>query len=95
MKARIFTAIYLAFFATAGIATGVSAHEAGAQARQEPAQSTMTVASNFALAPAQSWVRSSGQPMMQKTRAQVYQDLVQSERDGEMQRLDSTIFAGG
>jgi hypothetical protein len=95
MKACINTAIYLAFFATAGIATGVSAHEAGAQARQELAQSTMTVASDFALAPAQSWAPSNGQPMMQKTRAQVYQELVKFGRDGEMQRLDSTIFAGG
>jgi hypothetical protein len=31
---------------------------------------------------------------MQKTRAQVYQELVQAERDGEMQYLDSTIYAG-
>jgi Domain of unknown function (DUF4148) len=96
MQARLCIAIYVTFFATAGIATGVSAHEnTRAEVRQEAALSTATVASDVALAPAQPWVPSNGQPTMQKTRAQVYQELVQSERDGEMQRLDSTIFAGG
>lgn len=28
-----------------------------------------------------------------ETRAQVYQDLVHSERDGQLKRLDSTIYA--
>jgi hypothetical protein len=34
-----------------------------------------------------------GQPTEQKTRAQVYQELVQAERDGQMAYLDSTVYA--
>jgi Domain of unknown function (DUF4148) len=71
-------------------ATCASAFAQSAPAAQ-PYQSTVTVASNVAPAPAQPW---DAQPTTQKTRAQVYQQLVQAERDGEMQYLNSTIYAG-
>jgi hypothetical protein len=38
-------------------------------------------------------VPSYGQPIMQKTRAQVYQELVQAEQDGQIAYLNSTIYA--
>jgi hypothetical protein len=78
------------------LVTGATCASAFAQSAPEAqsAQSTATVGSNVAQAPAQQWVSPYGQPTMQKTRAQVYQELIQAERDGEMQRLNSTVYAG-
>jgi hypothetical protein len=39
------------------------------------------------------WVAPYGQPIPGKTRAQVYHELVQAERDGQLAYLDSTIYA--
>ncbi|WP_407973202.1 DUF4148 domain-containing protein (plasmid) [Burkholderia pyrrocinia] len=39
------------------------------------------------------WVPPYGQPVSQKTRAQVYRELVQAEQDGQLAYLDSTIYA--
>lgn len=39
------------------------------------------------------WVAPSGQPVAQKTRAQVYQELVQAEQDGQLAYLNSTVYA--
>jgi hypothetical protein len=75
-------------------ATCASAFAQSAPAASQPAQSTAAVESSVAPAPAQPWVPPYGQPTTQKTRAQVYHELVQAERDGEMQYLNSTIYAG-
>jgi hypothetical protein len=34
-----------------------------------------------------------GQPVAQKTRAQVYQELVQAEQDGQLAYLNATVYA--
>ena len=39
------------------------------------------------------WVPPYGQPVAGKTRAQVYQELVQAEQDGQLAYLDKTIYA--
>ena len=40
------------------------------------------------------WVPSYGQQVAGKTRAQVYQELVQAEQDGEMAQLNTTVYKG-
>jgi|HubBroStandDraft_5_1064220.scaffolds.fasta_scaffold389782_3 hypothetical protein len=39
------------------------------------------------------WVAPYGQPVAGRTRAQVYQRLVQAEQDGQLSHLDSTVYA--
>lgn len=39
------------------------------------------------------WVAPYGQPVHQKTRAEVYQELVHAEQDGQLQYLNSTLYA--
>jgi hypothetical protein len=39
------------------------------------------------------WVPPYGQPIHQKTRAEVYQELVHAEQDGQLAYLNSTIYA--
>jgi hypothetical protein len=39
------------------------------------------------------WVPPYGQPVHQKTRAEVYQELVHAEQDGRLAYLNSTIYA--
>jgi curli biogenesis system outer membrane secretion channel CsgG len=59
----------------------------------QPADGTAQVASNSAMAAGGQWVAPDDQPTEQKTRAQVYQELVQAEHDGQLAYLDSTIYA--
>ncbi|WGS51197.1 DUF4148 domain-containing protein [Paraburkholderia sp. D15] len=40
-----------------------------------------------------SWVAPYGQPTQGKTRAQVYQELVHAEQDGQLAYLNSTLYA--
>ena len=39
------------------------------------------------------WTSPQNQPAMGKTRTEVRQELIQAERDGELQYLNSTVFA--
>lgn len=39
------------------------------------------------------WVAPYGQPIHEKTRAEVYQELVQAEQDGQLAYLNSTLYA--
>jgi Domain of unknown function (DUF4148) len=39
------------------------------------------------------WVGPHGEAPVSKTRAQVYQELVQAERDGQLATLNSTVYA--
>jgi hypothetical protein len=39
------------------------------------------------------WVPPYGQPVHEKTRAQVYHELVQAEQDGQLAYLNSTLYA--
>jgi hypothetical protein len=41
------------------------------------------------------WVPPYGQPVTGLTRAQVYQDLVHSEQDGQLQYLNKTLYSHG
>ena len=39
------------------------------------------------------WVAPYGQPVHQKTRAEVYQELVHAQQDGQLAYLNSTLYA--
>ena len=57
-----------------------------------PAQTTNgspQIASNDA----DQWVAPHGQAPVEKTRAQVYNELVQAERDGQLATLNATLYA--
>jgi hypothetical protein len=41
------------------------------------------------------WVPPYGQAVAPKTRAQVYQELVHAEQDGQLAYLDSTLYSHG
>ena len=73
--------------AVIGSITSVSAFAQDVGTTQ-PSNATAQVASNEA-----QWVSPYGQPVAPKTRAQVYQELVQAERDGQLAYLNSTIYA--
>ncbi|HEX3637039.1 MAG TPA: hypothetical protein VHV99_16440 [Paraburkholderia sp.] len=62
-----------------------------------PATRAVQIASNTTpvASPAGQPVAPSGQPLAGKTRAQVYQELVHAEKDGQFAYLYSTIYAGG
>ena len=52
-----------------------------------PANANTTAVQNGA------WVPPDGQAIAPKTRAQVYQELVQAEQDGQLAYLNSTVYA--
>lgn len=64
-------------------------------ANQQSAAPSMQVAANSTAAvnAAGSWVPPYGQPTGEKTRAQVYRELVHAEKDGQLAYLNSTIYA--
>ncbi|MFL9960712.1 DUF4148 domain-containing protein [Paraburkholderia sediminicola] len=41
------------------------------------------------------WVPPYDEAVQPKTRAQVYQELVRAEKDGQLAYLNSTVYAGG
>lgn len=75
-------------------ATASAFAQTSTQTSQQPVAATQ-VAANTAtdVAPAGQWVAPSGQAALSKTRAQVYQELVHSEQDGQLNYLNSTVFA--
>ncbi|MEX3980575.1 DUF4148 domain-containing protein [Paraburkholderia sp. EG287A] len=85
--------------ALAGVVTATSAFAqtsapaAGTQANQ-PAAATQVAANDTAptVAPG-GWVPPYGQPVHEKTRAEVYHELVQAEQDGQLAYLNSTLYA--
>ncbi|MGQ7938771.1 DUF4148 domain-containing protein [Paraburkholderia sp. D1E] len=62
---------------------------------QQSAAPAMQVAQNStsAVNAAGSWVAPYGQSTGGKTRAQVYQELVHAEKDGQLAYLNSTLYA--
>jgi hypothetical protein len=82
--------------AVAGLAVSGSVF---AQSTQAP--STGTNATNQVAQVAQvatpgydgQWVAPYGQPVHEKTRAEVYQELVHAEQDGQLQYLNSTLYS--
>ena len=85
--------IALAFAATLSAvpAFAQSTASASPQATGQAAQLTSNT-TGAALADAQS-SRNGGQTVVGKTRAQVYQELVHAEQDGQLAYLNSTLFA--
>jgi hypothetical protein len=84
----------LALFAIALVA-GTASVSVFAQT-SAPAQldnGTSQAASNGVATSENQWVAPYSQPTMLKTRAQVYQELVEARKDGQMAYLDSTIYA--
>ncbi|WP_028228226.1 DUF4148 domain-containing protein [Paraburkholderia ferrariae] len=69
--------------------TSAFAQSNSANAAAQPAQ----VAQVGQSAQAGQWVAPYGQPVAQKTRAQVYNELIQAEQDGQLAYLNSTIYA--
>jgi hypothetical protein len=77
------------------LVAGATSVSAFAQQSSQPAPQVYTTAqtnANDAAGNGQ-WVPPYGQPTTQKTRAQVYQELVQAERDGQLAYLNSTLYA--
>jgi hypothetical protein len=62
---------------------------AGASAAPAPADPPPAVSQ------AGQWVPPYGQPVTGLTRAQVYQDLVHSEQDGQLDYLNKTLYSHG
>ncbi|MFL9865981.1 DUF4148 domain-containing protein [Paraburkholderia fungorum] len=62
---------------------------------QQNAMPAMQVAQNStsAVTAGGSWVAPYGQATAGKTRAQVYQELVHAEKDGQLAYLNSTLYA--
>lgn len=61
---------------------------------QQPAATTqMAQNSSAAMQQDGQWVPPDGQATAGKTRAQVYQELVHAEQDGQLNYLNSTIYA--
>jgi ABC-type glycerol-3-phosphate transport system substrate-binding protein len=77
--------ITLAF---AGLATTGSAFAQSTTPAQTPAQAPTPVT----VAQAGQWVPPDGQAIAPKTRAEVYQDLVKSEQDGQLDYLNRTLY---
>lgn len=73
--------------ACAGVLTATSAF---AQCAPNTASTPVAVTTT---AQAGGWVPPYGQPVAQKTRAQVYQELVQAQQDGQLAYLNSTVYA--
>lgn len=78
--------------ATATASAFAQSTTAPASAQQNA--TTMQVAQNSiaAVSTAGSWVPPYGQVTGEKTRAQVYQELVHAEKDGQRAYLESTLY---
>ncbi|MDB5832373.1 MAG: hypothetical protein JWR14_2203 [Caballeronia sp.] len=75
-------------FACTGLATTGSAF---AQSTA-PAQAPVQVAAPTTLAQTGQWVPPDGETIAPKTRAEVYQELVKSEQDGQLDYLNRTLY---
>jgi hypothetical protein len=75
-------------FACTGLATTGSAF---AQSTA-PAQALVQVAAPTTLAQTGQWVPPDGETIAPKTRAEVYQELVKSEQDGQLDYLNRTLY---
>jgi hypothetical protein len=66
---------------------------AGTTAATQAAPAPATAPS--AVSQAGQWTPPYGQPVTGLTRAQVYQDLVHAEQDGQLQYLNKTLYSHG
>ena len=81
--------------ALVGAASATSAFAQTNGPTLQPAAAATQVASDNTQTAAQAgqWVAPYGQPIVGKTRAQVYQELVQAEKDGQLAYLNSTLYS--
>ncbi|WP_322045485.1 DUF4148 domain-containing protein [Paraburkholderia sp. J67] len=83
----------IAAFAGAIVTTSAFAQTAPSQ-NSQPAAATQVAMNNTTATPANGgWVAPYGQPVHEKTRAEVYHELVQAEQDGQLAYLNSTLYA--
>jgi hypothetical protein len=74
-------------------ATASAFAQTSAPATQQPAAAAQLAQnSNAAVEQAGQWEPPYGSAQAPKTRAQVYQELVHAEQDGQLQYLNSTIY---
>ena len=59
----------------------------------QPANDSAEIAQSGSPAQKGEWTSPQNQPAMGKTRTEVRQELIQAERDGELQYLNSTVYA--
>lgn len=59
----------------------------------QPANDSTQIAQAGSPAQKDEWTSPQNQPAMEKTRTQVRQELIQAERNGQLQYLDSTVYA--
>ncbi len=84
----------IAFVGATAASASVFAQSTKAPAQQNAvAPMQMAANSTAAVSAAGSWVAPYGQPTAQKTRAQVYRELVHAEQDGQLAHLNSTLYA--
>ncbi|HEV3427186.1 MAG TPA: DUF4148 domain-containing protein [Paraburkholderia sp.] len=86
----------VAAFAGAIVTTSAFAQTASTAPAQNnlPATTTQVAMNNTATSfDNGNWVAPYGQPVHQKTRAEVYHELVQAEQDGQLAYLNSTLYA--
>ncbi len=84
--------IAIAFIGATATASALA--QSNTSVTQQPAATTqMAQNSNPATAQGGQWVPPYSQPAAGKTRAQVYQELMHAEQDGELDYLNSTIYA--
>ena len=85
--------IAIAFVGATATATASAFAQTNTSATQQPAASAQLAQnSNSAVDQAGQWVSPEAQEQTGKTRAQVYQELVHAEQDGQLQYLNSTIY---
>ncbi|WP_144154309.1 DUF4148 domain-containing protein [Paraburkholderia sp. BCC1885] len=89
MKTLLIAIAFVGATATASAFAQTTATE-----NQQTAASTQVAAnSGSPMGQAGQWVSPDAQANTGKTRAQVYQELVQAEKDGQLDYLNSTIYA--
>ncbi|CAE6817962.1 DUF4148 domain-containing protein [Paraburkholderia nemoris] len=85
----------IAFIGATATASAFAQSTTAPSPAQQNAAPSMQVAatSTAAVNAAGSWVPPYGQATGEKTRAQVYQELVHAEKDGQLAYLNSTLYA--
>jgi hypothetical protein len=75
------------------LATSTAFAQSNPASTAAPANAATNVAMSAAAPQAGGWVPPYGESVAPKTRAQVYAELVQAEKDGQLAYLNSTIYA--
>jgi len=91
MKTMMIALAFSGLAATTGSAFAQSTAPAQAAA-QAPNQAAAQAPAPTLLAQTGQWVPPDGQTIQPKTRAEVYQDLVKSEQDGQLDYLNRTLY---